>query len=106
MRKLFIDDLRDPPDDSWIVVRSHKEAIGYFSNHGIPDAISFDHDLGLEETGYDTAKWIVEQVIDKTLDIPLGFVYKVHSMNPVGKQNIESLLVNFTKYYVHNKESI
>lgn len=104
MRKLFIDDLREPPDDSWVVVRSYTEAIDYLANTGMPDIISFDHDLGLEETGYDTAKWIVNKVIDKELDIPDNFVYHVHSANPVGKRNIEALLDNFTKYYKENRE--
>jgi hypothetical protein len=70
----------------------------------MPDMISFDHDLGLEETGYDTAKWIVNQIIDKHLDLPDNFVYHVHSANPVGKRNIEALLDNFTKYYKENRE--
>lgn len=99
MRKLFIDDLRNPPDDSWVVVRSYNEAIDYLANTGMPDIISFDHDLGLAETGYDTAKWIVNKIIDNELDLPQSFTYKVHYMNPIGAANIKHLLDNFTKYY-------
>lgn len=101
--KLFIDDLRQPPDDSWTVTRSYRETIDYILVHGLPSTVSFDHDLGLEETGYDIAKWIVEKVLDKEVDMPDDFAYNVHSANPVGKKNIESLLDNFAKYYTENK---
>jgi len=50
--------------------------------------VDFDHDLGGEETGYDIAKYIVKYHIDIS-----GF--RVHSMNPVGKKNIEQLLTHY-----------
>ena len=45
-RQLFIDDLRQPPSADWVVVRSFAQALAYFDSHGIPERISFDHDLG------------------------------------------------------------
>ena len=105
MIKLFIDDLRDPPDDTWTVVRDYQQAVAYFDTNGLPPVVSFDHDLGLAETGYDVAKWIVEKILDKEVDLPDTFVYTVHSANPVGKRNIEALLDNFTKYHnINNGE--
>ena len=53
--------------------------------------ISFDHDLGSGLTGYDAAKYIVEN--EHRLD---GF--SVHSMNPVGAQNIIDLLTHYGYY--------
>ena len=53
--------------------------------------ISFDHDLGGGMTGYDVAKYIVEN--EHKLD---GFT--VHSMNPVGAQNIIDLLTHYGYY--------
>jgi hypothetical protein len=103
MIKLYIDDLRQPPDNTWVVTRSYQETVDYIETNGLPATISFDHDLGLEESGYDIAKWIVEQMLDKKLDFPEGFSYHVHSANPVGKQNIECLLDNFAKYHTENK---
>lgn len=47
-----------------------------------------DHDLGLDKTGYDIAKYIVENQIPL-----LGF--KCYSMNPIGKQGIEHLLFHY-----------
>jgi hypothetical protein len=73
---------------------------------GFPEIISFDHDLSdrhyidpyfqeyVEKTGYDCAKWLVEHCMDNNLDLPKFYC---HSMNPVGKNNIESLLNNFKK---------
>lgn len=51
-------------------------------------AIDFDHDLGIGKTGYDLAKYIVEN------NIHLEF-FRVHSMNPVGARNISELLEHY-----------
>lgn len=105
MKKLFLDDCRSIPDSSWDVVRSYKEFVEFIEKNGVPDIISFDHDLAFEhypfseespgleipydkyteKTGYDCAKWLIEN--DK-----LPTKYFVHSMNPVGKANIEFVL--------------
>ena len=50
--------------------------------------ISFDHDLGLGKSGYDIAKYLVEHQIKIA-----GFT--VHSMNPVGDNNIRQLLKHY-----------
>lgn len=88
---LFIDDIREP--DYFIgidcyVARSYKEAIKLLRIEHF-NYISFDHDLAEEKTGYDIAKYIVENQIS----ISDGF--KVHSANPVGKFNIEQLLSHY-----------
>ncbi len=71
----------------------------------MPLFVSFDHDLAdehyhknpndssfKEKTGYDCAKWLIEYCIDKSLKFPN---YQVHSMNPIGKDNIISLIENY-----------
>lgn len=50
--------------------------------------ISFDHDLGSGMTGYDMAKYIVEHKLPVS-----GFAS--HSMNPVGRKNIITLLSHY-----------
>lgn len=98
MIKLFIDDIRDPIDTSSIVVRDYDEAIAYMQSNGCPDEISFDHDLGEADakTGYDVAKWLVEQDLNTNGKfIPGNFAYFVHSANPVGAANITGLLDNY-----------
>lgn len=94
MKKLYLDDVRPIPE-GYIGVRTYTSFVAYITDNGLPDFISFDHDLGLQESGYDCAKWLVEFCLDHNLELP-GF--EVHSQNPVGKENIRSLLQNFNKH--------
>ena len=102
--KMYLDDLRTPIDEYDFVVRSYIEAIEIIRINGMPNFISFDHDLGEDEngnllkTGYDLAKWIVESDLDNTYKLPSNFKYKVHSQNPVGKKNIIALLDGYLKF--------
>lgn len=101
--KLFLDDLRKPPDESWVVVRSVKDFIKVIEEKGMPDVISFDHDLGTESygvlapTGMDAAKWLVEKEL-----IPKKVI--VHSANPTGAENIKRLLENWIKFNMSESE--
>mgnify|MGYP000937641675 CR=1 FL=1 len=95
---LYLDDLRTTPE-GFERVYSYEEFVAYLQHYGLPDFISFDHDLGeefsvSEMAGYDCAKYLVEYCIAHQLPLP---DYKVHSQNPVGKANIEQLLANFKK---------
>lgn len=96
--RLFLDDMRDPPADGgdWVVVRSTTEAVAWCEAHGCPDVIAFDHDLGTADTGMRFAKWLVEQDLEAGgAFIPQGFTFSVHSMNPVGRLNIQGLLEGY-----------
>jgi hypothetical protein len=117
---LFLDDIRSPqftthvklPDvGTWTIVRNYDEFVKTISDHFIlynelPDFISFDHDLAdvhyaagdnangdLEKTGYDCAKWLVKFCMNKNIDLTSDWM--CHSMNPVGKRNIECYLHSF-----------
>lgn len=94
---LFLDDERIPSDYAFlnrnvIVVRDYHSAVETVNRLGVPTSISFDHDLGKGLTGYDFAKWFVDYVITYSLDIPEDFTYTVHSMNPVGRENIYAVM--------------
>jgi hypothetical protein len=123
--KLFLDDIRVPyevfkmfinplyeKNEDWIIVRDYYEFINFISEFGLPDFISFDHDLSYdhyldenqkdinyenleEKTGYDACKWLCEYCSENNLKLPQYFV---HSANPVGKKNIECYLENFKKH--------
>ena len=88
---LWIDDKRPAPEP-FRHCRNYKSAIAsinYFSTcEGGIDFISFDHDLGEKKSGYDIAKYIVEE------HIPIG-AFAVHSANPVGAKNIRELLTHY-----------
>lgn len=90
---IYIDDMRQPFIHNAIWVKSYDEAIAAMRNvvevMNIPITltIDFDHDLGEEKTGYDFAKWLIEQnYIGK---------FRIHSMNPVGASNIRQLLKHY-----------
>jgi len=89
--KLFIDDVRNAPDNSWTVARNYKEAISYLTGNEQITHLSFDHDLGNNSrSGYDIAKWIEKKVIEGKFILPQN-VY-IHSANPVGVKNILAAL--------------
>lgn len=91
--KLYLDDLRPTPAD-YERVYDYDGFVEFIGLNGLPDFISFDHDLGLGKTGYDCAKFMVEYCLDNNI---IKINYTVHSQNPVGKENIEGLLNNFNK---------
>ncbi len=126
MKKLFLDDIRNPKDcanglvpsilnkfyweHDWNIVRSYDEFVSWIVKNGLPDFISFDHDLadvhysmdfsnpnfnGNEMTGYDCAKWLTNYCMDMKIQIPR---FIVHSQNPVGKANIQSYLDNAKRF--------
>lgn len=101
---LFIDDERFPTDDSWNVVRSSQEAIEFVKKNGVPQYISFDHDLGGDDTSIVFINWLIEEILDKKLTLPVDFDFYVHSQNCVGKKNIENKMNSFIKFIYENNE--
>lgn len=98
---LFIDDERFPADDGkrWFIARNMGEVKFLISWFGMPNLISFDHDLGENEpTGYDIAKELVRMDMDNEFKFPGNFWFDVHSQNPIGKKNIE---MYFYSYFDH-----
>ena len=120
---LFLDDFRIPSDafnytnnpvyniESWVIVRNYDQFVDYITKNDVPEIISFDHDLSdihyshqnteipyeefSEKTGYHCAKWLIYYCLDNKKELPK--IILIHSMNVVGKQNIESLFKSFNK---------
>ena len=107
--KLYLDDVRNPKSKGWTVVRNYEEFVNHISEYGLPDEVSFDHDLAEvhydpatwrqgfvyhEKTGYDCAKWLCDYCWTNGLPVP---TWNVHSANPVGRDNIVQLMKNFEK---------
>lgn len=105
---IFLDDYRVPQDVRWIalpfvewtIVRSYDEFVSLVSSlTKQPKFIAFDHDLADAHyrgdfstgarTGYDCAKFLLSVCEEKNWSVPK---YTVHSLNPVGAQNIRNLL--------------
>ena len=99
---LWLDDLRDPKDhiqgDNIHWVKNYKQFIKWIELNGLPDIISFDHDLGGEKsrTGADALRWMLNFIIDNNLNLPH---IKLHTANPIGRQNMESLINSYKKIY-------
>lgn len=111
MKKVFLDDIRTPEmvynktvAKDFIVVRNYADFIKYFQENGLPEFISFDNDLGLDEDGeiaadgYAAAKWLV---YESGFDLR-ELQFKVHSANPVASEQIRGLLNNYIQF---SKES-
>ena len=128
---LFLDDFRHPYDCvvymtntgiyskwSWVVAKNYDEFVSIITEKGMPDFISFDHDLAdehyapeeiwndpeavqkrmenfKEKTGLECAKWLCDYCIDYRETLP---PFEVHSMNPVGAENIKGYLESFKKF--------
>lgn len=87
--KLFIDDERFPVGTGWVIARCFIEAKIIVSLDGIPDYISFDHDLGPDGlSGADFANWMIDHMLINEMLFPASFDYYVHSQNPIGADNI------------------
>ena len=94
MYKLFIDDVRDAPDNLWTVCRSSHQAIEHIKVYGMPAFISFDHDLGGEDTTMLFLRRLVNELWDGKETQP---EYRIHSANPVGSENIKSFMESWKK---------
>lgn len=114
---LFLDDVRMPEQVgnyilpvelgvyfrtyNWEIVRDYDQFVNCIKTKGIPNVVSFDHDLAAihyepstwtesfvykEKTGYDCAKWMIDYCKENNLSLPK--IIMCHSMNPVGKKRI------------------
>jgi hypothetical protein len=115
-QRIYLDDVRTPVlKDEWVVVRNYEEFVDKVTEIGLDniDIISLDHDLGpsamkewhtnvytnykldyeniTEKTGYDCAKWLVNQWMEGATVVP---VY-THSANAIGASNIMGLINNY-----------
>ena len=127
--KLFLDDFRQPRDaqlsgstqmlleasetdgSDWLVVRTYDDFIKTIEDKGMPEMISFDHDLtpthmkiymqsadrnslnynaiGMDKTGYHCAMVFEECWME--MDKPKVKVY-IHTANHIGARNIKQVL--------------
>jgi hypothetical protein len=108
---LWLDDERNPHEGNWLLeyaapwhydrtkpvvwVKNYKQFVDYITANGLPEKICFDHDLGVGETGYDCAKWLVDYCMDNSLPVPQ---HNSQSGNTGGRINILQLLYNFQKH--------
>lgn len=66
----------------WKIVRNYDDFVETIIENGLPKIISFDHDLGIDKSGYDCAKWLIYYCIDENIKLKSQIL--IHSMNPTG----------------------
>lgn len=99
--KLWLDDVRTPPDDTWTWVKTVDDAIAVLTT-GVVTHASLDHDLGLindgtawhplADTGYDLVLWMADDGIWPTDSIV------IHSANSVGATNMRAVVDRYGPY--------
>lgn len=113
---LYLDDVRNPTEGDWQVVRNYDEFVAHIKMNGLGsyEVISLDHDLGEgamveyytnvkpnyelnyeripEKTGMDCVRFLVAEAMG--LKIPLPTIY-VHSANPIGSANMMGYINNY-----------
>lgn len=102
--KLWHDDVREPPDDSWLWARDNADAMAVLMSEFDVGILSMDHDLGGSDIPLDTLKLYqpggndYAAIVGDETGVELAeFIGKhdlfpqqiiIHSMNPVGAGNI------------------
>ncbi len=115
------------PMVAWVIVRNYDQFVATINRDGLPATVSFDHDLAdehyqeyhiahdtkiltrgtiryekmKEKTGFHCAQWMAQYCVDKNLPIP---VYYCHTMNHIGKLNMESVLESARKVIADNNK--
>lgn len=123
-KNLYLDDVRTPSEtlpnsEPWYVVRNYDQFVDWINKNGVPDLISFDHDLApehtndyaiqvahqgyqhptyedyKEKTGVDCAKYVIDYCQANKVKLNRCVV---HSHNPVGAKNIQDGINGFKKH--------
>ena len=129
---LYLDDQRTPtapvPEgyEPWNIVRNYDEFKAWIDLNGMPDYVSFDHDLAHEhmqdyfeyqdhgilfinynnfneKTGLDCAKYMIDYAMEQNISLPN--LIGVHSHNPMGAINIQSLVNKYKKNCGENENA-
>lgn len=96
--RIFLDDVRMPPDGDWMIVRSASPAMALVLSGNVTH-ISFDHDLGEELSGYAVACCIEAAAYYNKIP---RMTWEIHSANPVGRENIRRAMENADRYWAGN----
>lgn len=85
--KLWVDDLRTPPDETWTWARSSDEAVLHLLMRPVEE-LSLDHDLGGDDTTRPVVLWMCEQGVWPA-------IIHVHTANVVGREWLEGMIARY-----------
>lgn len=106
----------------WDIVKSYDEFVEYILKNGLPNIISYDHDLAgehyangasheddegrryqgfnydivKEKTGYHAVLWLIDYCIENKVKMPESYA---HSMNPYGRMKIRSAIDQYNRMF-------
>lgn len=94
--KIWVDDIREPPDKSWVWFKNSEDTIAelaslkFFSGRTdrSPALMSLDHDLGGDDTSRAIVLWMCEHDF-------WPVEVRVHSANPVGVEWLEGMIKRY-----------
>ena len=73
------------------VARTSKEAIDLLEKFGLPTFVSFDHDLGGDDTGMKVMWHMIYGDMDGKWNISSISQVQIHTANIVGRKNLQGL---------------
>lgn len=96
--KIWLDDERKPPDESWTHI-TNPPAFRFALCSEEIEEISFDHDLGYFEgeqeiTGYTCLCWVEKHIMRDVFPIPK---MRVHTMNASARQKMQKVVDKLEK---------
>lgn len=101
--RIWLDDVRPMPEGFNIHCKSSKECLDFlFSINYQADLISFDHDLGENDTSIPVAEVLETYAYHGNIN-PIK--WQIHSANPVGRRNLEVILRRADKYWDENLQT-
>lgn len=92
MTKIWLDDIRTPPSDDWVWIKSvnaAKRYISMVSSYGITEImLSVDHDAGdYYQYGGDYIR-----LLDWLEETGRNYPIRIHSQNVVGRMNMRTII--------------
>jgi len=90
--KVWLDDVRTPPDEGWVWVRTAPTAIQALCTRGVNE-ISLDHDLGPDDSGCGNGYDVLLAMEEAASRGDFSFIPKtisIHTANPVAQVRMEA----------------
>ena len=105
--RIWVDDIRTPPDKSWVWFKTSKDCIAeldslkFFSGRTDrrPALMSLDHDLGGDDTTRPVVLWCCENDF-------WPVEVRVHSQNPIGRDWLLGMIRRYHPTGATNPERI
>lgn len=94
--KLWIDDYRDAPDDTWVVARKVQQAIRLIATNRFQD-ISLDHDIENrpDDETFQPVAYFIGEKYQNDWQFADDLEVVVHSDNPVGAKELQNILADY-----------